>query len=105
MKIRIFRPYLLIRVGYEGIDRIACLSYKKKKILWMMEYSIQKAIRNYLRRKVRMAKEGWSVPSEEEVNHEIVSIRDRFCIQQWDGKHFNCECKKLGIITSEAIYY
>lgn len=32
-------------------------------------------------------------------------IADRFCIQEWDGSKFDCECKDLGVKTSEMVCY
>lgn len=95
------KPYLLIDVGVEGINKIVAYSYRAKKIIKIRDKAIKKEIIEYMKREKWICKQfGW-----DRMGKTVKRISDKFCVQQWNGKKFDCECKKLGIKIEEKILY
>lgn len=88
--------YLLIQVGFEGIDAILYLSDNSDLILQKREEAIEKEYEYH--NSLFKDFDSSMLRTREE-------IAERFCIQKWDGESFDCCCKELKIKISQPIFY
>lgn len=89
-------PFLIIKVGFEGIDKLAWLTGNPDDAIKEREKAIKREIaqanKDCKKTKVRR------IFTDKEIS-------DRFCIQKWNGKKFNCVCKDLGLKVHEEMFY
>jgi hypothetical protein len=88
--------YLLIKVGYGGIEKLAYLSDNIEIIKNMRIKSIEI---DYAKNQYRYRKKFKDLRNTKE------EIADQYCVLKWDENKFDCCCKELGIETSEMILY
>lgn len=88
--------YILIKVGYEGIDELVWLSPDSNIIKGIRERAIKVDIAEANLRSKRFKFD--RIFSDKE-------ITDRYCVMQWDGKHFKCVCHELGIELQEMVLF
>lgn len=102
------KPYLVLRVGFEGIDKIIAFSLRAKKARKYFYLGINNAILADREREKKINNEfGWAELTKEQLGLRDEEITKRFCIQQWNGKKFDCECLKLGVKKKEegVVFY
>ena len=89
--------YLLIEVGYEGIDELIYLTDDPKKILDVRKRAINWKIAesNYRARAKRWGMKRWRTDKE---------LSERFCIMRWEGHRFECVCREFGIGNGTILY-
>lgn len=88
--------YLLIKVGFEGIDKLIWLSNDPKEIKKIRKRAIEVDIAksNLSCKKIKIKRIF--------TDNEIIKC---YCIQKWDRGKFNCACRDLGIgITIKVLY-
>jgi hypothetical protein len=93
--------YILVEVGYEGIDKIVYVTNNKDKII--------EKYKEYI--KIEIPKdvlEIYSSDSKQDKRDREYWIKDRkerLCIQGFDGKEVKCVCSYCGIKSKRPIYY
>jgi hypothetical protein len=97
------RPfYLVIRTGHEGIQDLCYLTDDPDEaVRKKASYA-----RGEMLRRIRIAKEIAKEHKEfpyEKGRHKYEDYKDMMCIQEWDGKKFECACSKLDDPPSEMM--
>jgi len=89
-------PFLIIKVGFEGIDKLAWLAGNPDEAIKEREKAIK--------RDIAQANKDCKITKTKRVFTDK-EISDRYCIQKWNGKKFNCVCKDLGLKIHEEMFY
>lgn len=89
-------PYIIIRVGFEAIDKLVYLIGNPDEAVNIRERAIKVALAEV---NISCKKTGVRrIFTDKE-------IAERFCIQKWTGNKFECVCKELGVKIDEMVLY
>ena len=97
------KAYLIIETGYEGIESLCWLTESKEEAISKREEFIDK--------KMEEDREMWEEwqknPELAEIDRPLKKREDVanfFCIQEWNGKEFECVCRDLGVKITKLMF-
>jgi hypothetical protein len=115
--------YLLIKAGYEGIEKLVYLS-DDPEIVKNMIIELRKEADKELDKLKEIGIDADAYDDKWELNEKIGELyvnevisgksysilmeRDEsggYCIQKWDGEKFKCHCKELGVGLEKNWFY